>query len=493
MLKSIIQIKMRFQVSVVLSLLASAQGKLDVKGTAKDVAQAVHSDILGSHSRKDDQMVDVLVRARNEQGKKFATSIADEVRVERDGFLYMGITIKYSQMEELEKNEHIEAVDIDHEMRALETDPSLRRRLAEDIPYGIPVVLQDIDFWNDLDAPKSPISVCVVDTGYDLGHEDLPQGGDVDGTDGAGEAWDFDGNSHGTHCAGTIAAVGSNNKGVVGVLPDNKDGNLKLLIGKAFGASGSGSTSATIAAVQGCVDQGANVISLSLGGSGDSRNARNFYADLYANQNILMIAAAGNDGNARLSYPASYPGLVSVAALQQRRNGDLSRASYSQFNAQVEIAAPGSNVLSTIPGNSYGSKSGTSMATPHVAGVAGLLWMYFPECTNAEIRHAMLFTADPITQGCDEFTGYGVVQAQDAYDLLALGDCGGDLGPSAASARGGCEELDEDGGDDDNDDTPAPTTSPTPAPTTCGGRNDSCSNGTDCCSGLCRRNAGTCR
>jgi len=492
-LKSIIQIKMRFQVSVVLSLLASAQGKLDVKGTAKDVAQAVHSDILGSHSLKDNQMVDVLVLAKNEHGKKFATSIADEVRVDRDGFNYMGITVKYSQIEELEKNEHIEAVDIDHEMRALETDSSLRRRLAEDIPYGIPVVLQDIDFWNDLDAPKSPISVCVVDTGYDLGHEDLPQGEDVDGTDGAGEEWDFDGNSHGTHCAGTIAAVGSNNKGVVGVLPDNKDGNLKLLIGKAFDASGRGTTSGTLAAVQGCVDQGANVISLSLGGSGDSRSARNFYADLYENQNILMIAAAGNDGNSGLSYPASYPGLVSVAALQQRRNGDLSRASYSQYNAQVEIAAPGSSVISTIPGNSYGSKSGTSMATPHVAGVAGLLWMYFPECTNAEIRHAMLFTADPITGGCDEFTGYGVVQAQDAYDLLALGDCGGDLGPSAASARGGCEELDEDGGDDDTGDTSAPTTSPTPAPTTCGGSNASCSNGSDCCSGLCRRNRGTCR
>lgn len=385
------------------------------------------------------------------------------------------------------------AVDIDHKEYVLETGFSLRRRLEEEIPYGIPLVLQDVDFWNDLDPPTSTISVCVVDTGYDLGHEDLPVEPDVDGTDGAGETWSYDGNSHGTHCAGTIAALGSNDKGVVGVLPDNKDGNFMLLIGKAFDESGSGFTSDTIDAVQACVDQGANVISLSLGGSSASRSVRNFYNDLYENHNILLIAAAGNDGDSGYSYPASYTGLVSVAALQQaRRSGELSRASYSQFNDQVEIAAPGSSVLSTIPGDDYGYKSGTSMATPHVAGVAGLLWLYFPECTNAQIRHVMAYTAQTLNDGCNVETGYGMVQAKDAYDLLAEGNCGGDLGPPATEAVGGCDELYEDGGDDDDsDDTSAPTSSPTVG---CSGIGESCDSSVDCCDGgICRSRQKTCR
>merc|ERR1712021_253508 len=195
---------------------------------------------------------------------------------------------------------------------------------------------------------------------------------------------------------------------------------------------GSGSWSGVVAGVDTCVSNGAKVVSLSLGGYFYSAITEEYYKDLYENQGILFVAAAGNGGNTNKLYPASYPSLMSVAAIDSNKN----KASFSTFNDQVEISAPGVSIESSLPGNTYAKWSGTSMATPHVAGVAGLLWMYFPECTNAEIRHAMLFTADPITEGCDEFTGYGVVQAQDAYDLLALGDCGGDLGPSAASARG---------------------------------------------------------
>jgi len=459
---------MRLQVPLFLTFFSLVRSQVNVVETAKELSSMAKNH---NHNHNEDHLVDLLVHVKNQEGKHFASKLADRVRVERKGWKYMGITAKYSQIKELEKNKNIVAVDIDHEEFAIEAEPSLRRRLSEDIPWGIEEVLQDLDFWNNLDADKSPVSVCVVDTGYDLGHEDLPVEPNVDGTDGAGEEWSYDGNSHGTHCAGTVAALGSNDKGVVGVLPNNEDGNFMLLIGKAFDASGRGSNSQTMAAVQGCVDQGANIISLSLGGSGQSRSTMRFYDELYNDENILLIAAAGNDGNDRYSYPASYSSLVSVASLQSTHRTGISRSSFSQYNDQVEIAAPGSSVLSTIPGNGYGYKSGTSMATPHVSGVAGLLWMYFPQCTNAQIRHVMLATASTLTSeddGCDVYTGYGMVQAKSAYELLAEGDCGGDLGPSASSPVGGCGELDDDGSDDSNDDTAAPTPAPsvdTAAPT----------------------------
>ena len=346
---------MLFKLSAVLSLLSLSQGQVNVADMAKELVPVAQSHEHG-HNDNEDHLVDLLVQVKNEDGKHFASKIADTVRVEREGLRWMGITAKYSKIKELEENKNIVAVDTDHEEYALETDINVRRRLTETIPWGIPTVLQDMDFWSNLDPPKGHISVCVVDTGYDLGHEDLPVEPDVDGTDGAGEAWSYDGNSHGTHCAGTIAALGGNDNGVTSVVPNNYGGKFKVLVGKAFNASGRGSTSQTIAAVQGCVDQGANVISMSLGGSGNSKSAMNFYTELYEDENILLIAAAGNSGNSALSYPASYDQIMSVAALQQKRSGALQRASYSQYNDQVEISAPGSNVLSTVPGNSYGSK-----------------------------------------------------------------------------------------------------------------------------------------
>ena len=88
------------------------------------------------------------------------------------------------------------AVGVDHEVYALEKDFNVRRRLQETVPPGITTVLQDVDWWNNLSAKRSPVKVCVVDTGYDLGHEDLPKQPDVDGKDGAGEAWTYDGHSH---------------------------------------------------------------------------------------------------------------------------------------------------------------------------------------------------------------------------------------------------------------------------------------------------------
>merc|ERR1712228_425532 len=219
-------------------------------------------------------------------------------------------------------------------------------------------------------------------------------------------------------------------------------------IGKALSDSGSGSNSGVLGAVQSCVDDSAKVISLSLGGGAYSSTTDEFYNNLYENEDILFVAAAGNGGSSSKLYPASYPALMSVAAIDSNKN----KASFSQYNDQVEISAPGVSVKSSLPNDKYASWSGTSMATPHVAGVAGLLWMYFPECKNYQIRNVLAATAEDLGDGgCDTKYGHGLVQAKKAYELLSQGNCGGNLG-KVFPAKGGCEQSVPDG----------PTAAPTP-------------------------------
>merc|ERR1712125_188162 len=221
-------------------------------------------------------------------------------------------------------------------------------------------------------------------------------------------------------------------------------------IGKALSDSGGGSWSGVMQAVALCVNDGAKVVSLSLGGSGYSSAMDQLFKTLYEEQDVLFVAAAGNGGNSGYLYPASYGSSMSVAALDSNQN----RASFSQYNDQVEISAPGVSVESTLPDDSYAAWSGTSMATPHVAGVAGLLWMHFPQCKNYQIRNVLLATAkDRGSSGCDNYYGTGLVQAKDAYDLLSEGNCGGHLGYTDAS-MGGCDQLNPS----------APTNAPNPSP-----------------------------
>ena len=147
---------------------------------------------------------------------------------------------------------------------------------------------------------------------------------------------------------------------------------------------------------------------------------------------------------------------MSVAATDSNNN----KAGFSQWNDQVEIAAPGVGVMSTLPNGQYAAWSGTSMATPHVAGVAALVWSHFPECNNNHIRNALIQSAEDFgDQGCDVEFGFGIVNAQDAYDYLVANPCqAGDYpGDASNHAVGGCEQ------------DPTFTNPPTPAPTPCGG------------------------
>ena len=441
------------------------------------------------------------------------------------------VTVPPQAMQGLRNNPNIEYIEQDLP----------RYALAQAMPYGITKVQAPQTVATGADG--TGIKVCVIDSGIHAGHEDFAG----IALSGYPAGWDNDQCGHGTHVAGTIAAA-NNNLGVIGVSP----GKVSLHIVKVFGDSCAWSYSSTLVdAAQRCQAAGAKVISMSLGGAGSSATESNAFAQLNT-QGILSIAAAGNDGNTALSYPASYASVMSVAAT----DANNAHASFSQSNAAVDIAAPGVAVLSTYPhkdasfgvgadsflvgalegtvqssatgaladgglctsagswagrvvlcqrgtntfaekvtnavnggaaavvvynnapggfsgtlnggstkpaisatqedgqflvanrlgqaanvstiaqsnANGYTYMDGTSMATPHVSGVAAIVWSANPAATNTQLRSALESTAlDLGAAGRDNQFGFGLVQALAAADAITGGG-GGGTSPSGLSA-----------------------------------------------------------
>jgi serine protease len=369
-------------------------------------------DSTSKLSKKTKGVADVAMVKNGEVDKDAATKMLKKIGVAPQKFIRgkrsAAVKMKRAALKMLLENNQVESI---------EPDP-VRSLLAESTPYGITMVQA-----NQLAQSDPGIkTVCIIDTGYNLNHPDLPDLNDgVSGiaNNSAVGNWYNDGNGHGTHVAGTIAAL-SNNEGVVGVYP-----GVDLHIVKIFDDSGSWTfASDLIDAISQCQDAGADVVNMSLGGGAASTTELNAM-QTFDNQGMLLVAAAGNSGNTTLSYPASYDAVMSVAAVDSSEN----RASYSQYNSEVEIAGPGSSVSSTWPVDSYNTISGTSMATPHVVGAAALVWSFFPECSNAEIRTTLNDTAkDKGSAGRDNLYGNGIVQSKDAYDYLNIYGCAGDTG-----------------------------------------------------------------
>jgi thermitase len=248
--------------------------------------------------------------------------------------------------------------------------------------------------------------VAVVDTGIDAGHEDLAGkvaacGSAVNGSVTEGSCADDEG--HGTHVAGTIAAIANNGRGIAGVAFDTP-----LIVCKALSADGSGDTSDVAACISWAHSQGAKVISLSLGGPA-TKTLRAAVTAAWAGGGrggSVVVAAAGNDGNSTVDYPAGYPEAVSVAAVDDAGT----HAWFSNANDDVEVAAPGVDVLSAKLGGGYVRESGTSMATPHAAGAAALVWQDHPRSSARAIRDRLdALTADAGAPGRDPEFGFGVL------------------------------------------------------------------------------------
>lgn len=342
------------------------------------------------------------------------------------------------QIAQLQASGMVDYIELDPKRAVFEPMATDISPMAESTPYGITMVQAAQVSDNNVGSMK----ICITDTGYDGDHEDLRsyQGVGISGDDNDGSGndtgnWYQDGHGHGTHVAGTISAIGNNGIGVVGV---NSSDLVGLHIVKVFNNSGNwGYGSDMVAAVGQCVDAGANVVSMSLGGSSSSSSEQAAFDDAYDN-GVLLIAASGNDGtssgNDAFSYPASYDSVMSVAAVDSSKDV----ASWSQKNSQVEISAPGVSVNSTLPDDSYEAWSGTSMATPHVSAVAALVWSHFPSCSNSQMRDALNASAEDLgSNGWDQSYGNGLVLAKDAYDYLAEFGCEGDTG---GGGGGGSDE-----------------------------------------------------
>jgi subtilisin family serine protease len=262
------------------------------------------------------------------------------VKHEIFGMNAMAIEVPRAALKGLENNPNVEYVEEDAKRYPLAlTSPSTGTPYASGqlVPYGIKMVQADLLS----DAAAANRKVCIIDSGYDRNHEDL-SANVVTGEYDSGTGWWYtDENHHGTHVAGTIAAINNSGTGVVGV---NANKQLKLHIVKVFGAEAWAYSSTLSTAANKCKAAGANVISMSLGGPTKNITEQNTFASLES-AGILNIAAAGNDGNTKLSYPAGYTSVVSVGALDENKQW----ATFSQYNSKVELSGPGVGVLSTVP------------------------------------------------------------------------------------------------------------------------------------------------
>ncbi|MBW7454505.1 S8 family peptidase [Paenibacillus sepulcri] len=252
------------------------------------------------------------------------------------------------------------------------------------------------------------VLVAILDTGVQADHPDL-QGKTVDGINLVSEDDPpEDDVGHGTHVAGIIAANVNNGEGVAGLSWYNK-----LMPVKVLDASGAGSTYTVAQGIIWATDNGAKVINMSLGNYAEAEFLHDAVKYAY-DHDVVLVAASGNDNTDRPGYPAAYPEVFGVAST----DADGSRSSFSNFGDYIDVAAPGASIASTYPGSQYAALSGTSMASPHVAALAGLIRSINPDLTNVEVMDIMRKSATDLgDKGKDNYFGYGQIDIVQALEM----------------------------------------------------------------------------
>lgn len=340
------------------------------------------------------QKVKVLIGFKQQPGpneQALVRSTGGEIRHSYHLIPAIAASVPSTAIAGLQHNPHVAYVEADGTVSAVE----------QVLPWGVDRVNADV--VHDYDTGTG-VKVGVIDTGIDLDHPDLTVAGNTTFVDGTTTG--NDDNGHGTHVAGIIGAR-DNSIGVVGVAPD-----ASLYAVKVLDSKGSGYESDVIAGIQWAVDNHMNVVNMSLGSSSASTAFQTACDNAYAD-GLVLVAAAGNSGNSsgrgdNVNYPARYDSVIAVAATD---SSNL-RASWSSTGPAVELAAPGVSIYSTYNNGTYATLSGTSMASPHVAGVAALVIASDPSLTNEEVRQRMDDTATDLgVSGRDTKYGYGLVNA----------------------------------------------------------------------------------
>lgn len=265
--------------------------------------------------------------------------------------------------------------------------------------------------WRD-NTGSSRVRIAILDTGIDHTHPDLLDNLNVtesyNAVNNNDDAMDY--HSHGTHVAGIVGAVGNNARGVAGVMWD-----VEMLPVKVMGDDGSGSSWDVARGIlysaglmQNRPIKPVDVINMSLGSPSYNSTIHDAVKKAH-NEGVLIVAAAGNSGTRGVSYPAKYDEVIAVGALELRSN-EIRLAHYSSYGPEIDVVAPGSQIISTIPNSSLQYKSGTSMAAPQVAGLAGL--MIADRIPHSRVRDILRDTAiDMSDEGFNEEYGHGLVNS----------------------------------------------------------------------------------
>ena len=304
----------------------------------------------------------------------------------------------------LEEDSHIEYAELDKRFKlmARPKDPYYTKQWFHK-------KIQSETAWNKTKGSKN-IIVAVIDNGIDLSQPDLK--GKIYAPYDIVHFNDtyIPIGDHGTHVSGIIAGAMNNQAGGTGVAPNTRIMPINVFDGEYSYYSD------VIYAVYYAVQMKADIINLSLGSYGYSESVNEVIQDAHK-AGLVIVAAAGNENTNWSSYPASYKNVISVSATTQKDR----ISGYSNYGKNIDLAAPGDEILSTFPYKSFGYMSGTSMAAPIVSGVAALVWGNKPSLTNIQVEQRLFSTADDLgKKGRDDLYGYGRINANQAVHFIAM-------------------------------------------------------------------------